>query len=531
MRRTSFFKSHRPSTAIYLVSLAGILISVGAVMVIGFDVWWHLATGWVMSNLHEIPRYDLFSYTAFGAPWFNQEWLFQLMQWQIYSAAGTAGLIAAKFAMIAITTIILFRTIAYLSRSRNIAVWGTLFFLWGASNRVVDRPFLLGMCLLALCCLILHKYVREGTRAIWLLPLLQIFWINCHGSGFLGVQIMGAFALGESLQALIGKRLGGPDGIERIRIRRLWLITAASLAACTINPWGAGIFTFYLDISQASNILKFTAEWLPPLHPGIVDMIPPLLFLITALATFAAFIANAGRARISHLIVAAGMTILLTKGHRFGPEMMIVCIPIMLANFSERFPKARGASNTASWINVAAAFTISAMALTFGVPVSLKGGLWNPPGWGVAGISSPDHMIQFLERNDIRGRVLNDMGLGGYLIFRRWPRERVFIDGRTPIYGDSFYKEFVEAFQNDRNFEKLAAKYGFDYIAMQSFNAWKQRKFHNYLWRHPGWHLVYATSEGFVYLRDVPKFKALIDKFGLEKHPVVEAIEREGAQQ
>jgi len=171
------------------------------------------------------------------------------------------------------------------------------------------------------------------------------------------------------------------------------------------------------------------------------------------------------------------------------------------------------------------------MALTFGVPVSLKGGLWNPPGRGVAGISSPDHMIQFLERNDIRGRVLNDMGLGGYLIFSRWPRERVFIDGRTMLYGDRFYKEFVEAFRNGRNFEELAAKYGIDYIAMQGFNAWRQRKFHNYLWHHPGWHLVYATGEGFVYLRDVPKFKALIDEFGLEKHPVVEAMEREGAKE
>ena len=517
MKGTGFFKTHSPSTTLYLVSLAGILIAVGAATFTGVDAWWHLATGRVMSSQHEIPRYDIFSYTAFGAPWLNQEWLFQLMQWQIFSGAGTAGVIAMKFVLVALTTLMLYWTTARLTRSRNIALWGTILFLWGTSNRVMDRPFLLGMCLLALYCLILHRYVREGTRAIWLLPLLQIFWINCHGSGFLGVQIMGAFTLGETLQALIGGRLGGPGGIERIRIRRLWLITFASLAASTINPWGAGIFTFYLDHFTATNILKFTSEWLPPLHPEIVDMIPPHLFLITALATFASFAANARRARISHLIIAAGMAILLTKGQRFGPEMMIVCIPIMLLNLSERFPRTRRTSNTASWVNVAAAFVISTMALTFGVPISLEGRMLNLPGWGVAGYATPQRMVDFLDRHDIRGQVLNDMGLGGYLIFRRWPRERVFIDGRTMLYGDRFYKEFVEGFQNAGNFEYLVKRYDIDYIVLQGFSGWDRRGLHNYIWRHPHWHLVYARDDGFVYLRDVPKFKKLIEEFGKDR--------------
>jgi hypothetical protein len=217
---------------------------------------------------------------------------------------------------------------------------------------------------------------------------------------------------------------------------------------------------------------------------------------------------------------------MLTGGHRFGPEFTLVNLPILLLNFRTRFPARMTASNLKCWINVAAAFVVSTAALTFGLPLSTEGMCLRAPALGAAEHFAPARMVEFLDRHDIRGRVLNDMGIGAYLIFSRWPRERVFIDGRTPVYGDAFFKEYTEAFKNSINFEELVAKYAPDYIVLAGFSGWDQRSFHSFLWRHPEWHLVYAKKHGFVYLRDVPRFRGLIAELALDEHPVVEAMER-----
>jgi len=101
----------------------------------------------------------------------------------------------------------------------------------------------------------------------------------------------------------------------------------------------------------------------------------------------------------------------------------------------------------------------------------------------------------------------------------------VFIDGRTPVYGDEFFRKFVEGFMNKNAFEEMVKRYDIDYIVLPGFRGWDMRKFHAFLWKHPHWRLVYATNDGFIYLRDTPKFRDLIKKLALKENPVVKAVE------
>ncbi|MFA4875418.1 MAG: hypothetical protein WC690_08780, partial [bacterium] len=119
-----FFSARRPSIVMYAAVLAGLLFAVGVTKVTAYDAWWHLTTGWVIANLGEIPRNDIFSYSAFGAPWITYEWLFELIQWLIYEYGGFIGLAVMKLALTCLCTWILFRTIVYLTESRSAALWG-----------------------------------------------------------------------------------------------------------------------------------------------------------------------------------------------------------------------------------------------------------------------------------------------------------------------------------------------------------------------------------------------------------------------
>jgi len=528
MRIMSRFREQRPSALLYALPLAAMTVCVGAVRLAGHDTWWHLATGWVITQLGTIPRYDIFSFTAFGRPWVNHQWLYQALMWTVYDHLGVAGLVLMKVALFGATTWIAFRTVTYLARSRDLALWATMFLLWGTANRALDRPYLIIMPMLAVYLLILHRYARHGSRWIWALPFLQIIWINCHGGGMLGAIVVFCFAAGETMQALLPRRLGGPEPIGRARIRRLWIAGLACLAACTINPWGADIFTYYFNLSQMSFALSRTLEWLPPLTPKTTDAIPPYLFLVSAAATLFSYALNAKRVRISHLAISAFTVMLLLRGNRFGPEMMIANLPLLALNLSTRYPALSSQRYASSWISAGAATALAATMLIIGVPTSLRSAPVNRMGLAPAKRFAPSRMVDFLEYHDIRGRGFNEMLLGGYLIFRRWPQELVFYDGRSPVFGEELFRQHLEALYLAQNLNSLIYRYEFDYLVFSAQKALNNRRLHQYLWEDPDWHLVYGMDDGYIYLRDVPKFKERIEKLGLKKHPIIEHMKRKG---
>jgi len=53
------------------------------------DTWWHLASGRLIAAERVVARADPFSFTAPGAPWINQQWLFDLAAYGTWRAGGT----------------------------------------------------------------------------------------------------------------------------------------------------------------------------------------------------------------------------------------------------------------------------------------------------------------------------------------------------------------------------------------------------------------------------------------------------------
>ena len=59
------------------------------------DVWWHLRTGQLTLQNHSVFHTDPYSFTRFGQPWINHEWLSDVLLFGIYRLAGFGGLIVA----------------------------------------------------------------------------------------------------------------------------------------------------------------------------------------------------------------------------------------------------------------------------------------------------------------------------------------------------------------------------------------------------------------------------------------------------
>ena len=527
-----FFRNNPPSKLLRYASLLGLILAVGATRLANFDIWWHLKTGEIITKWGQIPNFDIFSYTASGNPWMNHEWLFQIIGWNLFEKFNIAAFTSIKLIATIGIAIAVYRTIKSLTKSDYAALWGSAFILISIADRIMARPFLATLFFLAFFLMQLHKYVANEKKSLWLLPPLTIIWINLHAGGLLAPQLIIAFALGESLHSILKTKPNwqAPSPIDSKKIRHLWTIGALCICACAITPHGIQTIIFPISHLGMGNILANTQEWLPALDPRLDGVISQILFRIVLIITPIAYIVNRKSVRLSHLLLTILTAFLLFQGKRFTPHFILVNIPIIFFNFREiakRIPLTKGAENLRAWGSVLTIAMISMLAIKNGIPATTKGGLAGDMGFGTTRTFASG-TADFLELNDIHGRSFNEMGIGGYLIFKRWPGERVFIDGRTPVFGDDFYAEYVNSMRHSRNFENLDKKYNFDYLVFNAYQAWNLRHMHRFFWDSEKWHLIYANSNGLIYLKDIPRFKSLIDRYALKKSPIVEEMKKAG---
>lgn len=521
-----YFTENKPRSIFWILALAGTCLAVGATTITDFDLWWHLKTGEIIWLWRQIPKFDIFSYTASGNAWVNHEWLFQIVTWLLYSKIGVGALVCLKLSITILLTVCLFKTFEFLTNSKSAALWGCLIVIYGSADRVLERPHLFSLFFIAFYCLSLHRFSRNLTKTLWVIPIIQVLWSNIHGGAIFGCELIIAFTIGETIQYFFS----GPTPLAKNKLHHLWTISAASVLALCINPSGIDILFFSASHLNMQAILENTQEWLPVLDPRFDGIIPQIIFRVALLTALISYIVNRKRVRLSHLCLTVLTAILITHGKRFTPDFLIVNLPIVFFNLKEtakRVPLSSNAGYSHAWGHILAITLISILFVVGGVPATISGDRIDRMGFVVDKKFVPKNLVDFLDDNNIHGRVFNEMGIGGYLIFRRWPNELVFIDGRTPVYGDNFYHNFIDVFYRAANFEEMANHYNFDYMVFKADQAWNLRYFHKYIWENPQWKLIYAVpDEGLIYVRNISKYQDLITKFELKEHPIVGAMER-----
>ena len=105
---TSFLQTRR----VFVAILALGLFTMAAAAVTDPDVWWHLRTGQLILQNHSLFHTDPYSFTRFGQPWINHEWLSEVLLFGLYRVAGFGGLIVAFAVVIAATFLLVFAALS-----------------------------------------------------------------------------------------------------------------------------------------------------------------------------------------------------------------------------------------------------------------------------------------------------------------------------------------------------------------------------------------------------------------------------------
>jgi tetratricopeptide (TPR) repeat protein len=131
-----------------------------------------------------------------------------------------------------------------------------------------------------------------------------------------------------------------------------------------------------------------------------------------------------------------------------------------------------------------------------------------PIQFGVRPFAFPEGAVAFLERHGLDGRVFNSYHYGGYLIWRRWPANQVFIDGRydTILFDEGLLEEYFEAHESPEALDRLTAAYDVDVLVLDAHPD----RYLAHLGQHPAWARVYWDSVAEVLVRRGGRFADLI---------------------
>lgn len=232
------------------------------------DMWWHLAGGrWILEQGH-FPGKDPFTFGSADRVWIDLNWLFQIPLALLYGWGNLAAVIlwvaAMGTAALALTA---------WRRDRGWP-WEVIVLSWIPavilmSSRIRPRPEVLTLLYLAVFLAVLLRASRRPAL-LWLLPLVQILWVNTHGLFVLGPALVGAYVLDQGWLWLVRRRR--PEAVACAE-SPLWkhLVPTAGLVivACLANPYflDGALFPFMLlpKVAAGGNFYKQTIdEFLSP---------------------------------------------------------------------------------------------------------------------------------------------------------------------------------------------------------------------------------------------------------------------------
>src|SRR5208282_3154655 len=240
----------------------------------------------------QVPRVDFYTFTRQGTPWIDLHWIFQVGISWVREHGGVPALTLAKAV---ITCLAVFLLIT--ARRRSWPVW-TMILAWlpallVLSGRMYVRPETLSLLYLAIDLAVVCRWDRFPGLA-WLLPLVQLAWVNTHGLFVLGPIVL--------VLALVDAALR--RGALAPRHIRWWqTVVPACVAtgvACLLNPYGlrGAIYPLELARTMSNPIFSRSIAELTPIplfieKSGLAN-VPLQLHLATMLLGALSFLVPIG---------------------------------------------------------------------------------------------------------------------------------------------------------------------------------------------------------------------------------------------
>jgi hypothetical protein len=412
------------------------------------DIWWHLRNAEYLITNHRFIRFDMYSFTAFGRPWVNTEWLAEVPYYLAWRASGLVGILIVSLVLLESIFLGLFYLCWKETGNVKASALACYFAIFLGTVSFGPRTILFGYMYMVLLLVIVQRFRLRRSAPLWILPPLFCLWANTHGSWSLGLIVFAIVIAAGMIEGNWGKIAAGRWSPSKLR--RLVLAFVASAAALFINPYGYRLVVYPVEMAfhQKLNI-SHVAEWVSvDFHDARGKV---ALILIAALLLGALL-----RSRRWELYEVGLVLFGLYCGLTYIRFLMLSSILIapLLAKFADFIPPYRREIDKP----VLNALLILG-ALAFMVRVSPSA----PKLQQSINRSYPAEALSFLRSHPTDGPMLNYYLWGGYL---GWENRstKCFIDSRVDIFEyTGVLKDYLDLLDL-KDFQVILDKYRIRYV-------------------------------------------------------------------
>jgi tetratricopeptide (TPR) repeat protein len=503
--------------------------------VFDLDIWLHLKSGEYILQQAGVPHNDVFSFPLNGKPWLDHEWLFQVIVYLVYARWQADGLILMQSALIIASFWVLFLIGRRTAKSYLEIVFLIFMVAYSCYTRYNIRPDMVSL----LCFVIFYYFLMfyRDKKAIWLLLPLQVVWVNCHGYFFLGPLLIFFFIFAEFARRKspwIPFHWREEGALSNKTYNRLKKLLCLSMAFCLLNPYGArgALYPLFvireLFLGRVGIFLKHIHELYPTWARGTL-LAYFVYFKILAVFCLVTAAAHFRRLKIIEVILVV-FFFLFALTMRNIPFFAVICFGTIITYFGSSLALVAARLQKRFCLKPLV-FTAARILLGFifififllRINNVLDQNYYDFNSFefksvlsGVDARQYPEKAVRFVLENNFPPRMFNCFNTGAYFIGKTFPHRKVFIDGRTELYGPEFFKRYVSVLDNEPGaFDAADKKYNFEAAFIEilygNFPAIIKR-----LYKSPRWKLVYFDDQAVVFLKDIPSNRLLLEKFSID---------------
>jgi hypothetical protein len=458
------------------------------------DLGRHLVIGKMIVNEKQFPLTNTFSYTYPEFPFINHHWGSEAIFYLVNKYFSMNGLIVMKI-LVTVTTI----GVITIFTSLKTGVYSLPFIIYLAlgifSERTDTRPEIFGYLFFSITIVLLYRELEKYTRLVWTLPLVAFLWINLHISFVYCPVLYVLFILAIS--------------IKRRMKKKYIIIGIFILLALLINPGGIKGVIYPLQIFNnygypiVENQSPFFLEKLMD-NPTIMYFKMTLGFLIIPLIFL---LKNGNHFEAVTLVLMGIMSMQAIRNFPFFAISIIYPLSLGLLivrkYISDVFKFPRGLLILLYFISLVILWCLTVIQVeslisnrNYDSRMSLE-----KTGFGI--INGMQNTVDFYINHNLKGPIFNNFDIGSYLIYRLFPKERVFVDGRPEAYPAEFFKNvYIPMQEKEDLWERQNEKFKFNTIIFSHNDQTPWGKAYvKRIVKNQSWKLIYFDDVGMIMIK------------------------------
>jgi hypothetical protein len=438
------------------------------------DLAYQVRSGNMMIDSPRVLGTDVFTFTAFGRPWLNQQWAAQVLLAVPWRLGGWNAVAFAWALMVAAIAYFLYRAIREAGAPPRTAALLTLGGFLVGLEIFGMRPQLLGVLLFAATQWIVVTRASRPNRP-WLIPALMVIWVNTHGSFPLALVLLGV--------AWLEDRKPRPELARRIAV-----VAAVTAGATLLNPYGARVWSYVVELARNPVVAQRVGEW----QPTTVKSQPGLFFFLSVLAVLV-FVAR-HRGSVPWLaLLRFGLFAALALMAIRGVVWWAVAAPVVVASTMSHGKRAQRADR--SPLNLVIVVTLVALAL---LALPFRRGVNPVTGAPEVMNFAPQRLVEAAEGATPEGSRWFVSQIDASWVEFSSPSHPVVVDSRIEIFPERVWQEYFAVSLGTQGWQSTLDSWRVQALILDPDQSEGLLKV---VGDDSGWRLIYRDDGGSVYVR------------------------------